>query len=328
MPNRRAFLYGATAALALVLPLATEAQQANRIPRVGILGHGTPAAAEAALRVLRDALRDLGYIEPETIVLELRGAETQDLLPQRAAELVRVNPDVILTPGTAPTQAAVRATTTIPIVMVGAGDPVQSGLITSLARPGGNVTGTADLTPELSRKQLELLTDALSRVPRVAVLWNTGSATLPAMLREVEVAADTIGARVKFHGVRAGHELDRVFSDIATDRPDALLVFSDPWMLLQLGTVADLALKRRLPAIYAYRQFAMAGGLMSYGPSFPALLKRSAVYIDKLLKGAKPTDLPVEQPTKFELVINLKTAKALGLTIPPTVLARADEVIE
>jgi putative ABC transport system substrate-binding protein len=327
MPNRRAFLYGATAA-ALALPLATGAQQAKRVPRVGILVHGTPAAAEAGLRVLRDALRDLGYIEPETILLELRGAETQDLLPQRAAELVRVNPDVILTPGTAPTQAVVRATTTIPIVMVGAGDPVQSGLITSLARPGGNVTGTADLSPELSRKQLELLKDALSRVPRVAVLWNARSAALPAMLREVEAAADTIGVRVQFHAVRAAHELDRVFSDISTDHPDALLVFSDPWMFLQLGTVADLALKRRLPAIYEYRQFAMAGGLMSYGPSLPVLLKRSAVYIDKLLKGAKPADLPVEQPTKFELVINLKTAKTLGLTVPPSLLGRADEVIE
>jgi putative tryptophan/tyrosine transport system substrate-binding protein len=249
-------------------------------------------------------------------------------LPQRAAELVGLNPDVILTPGTAPTQAAMRATTTIPIVMVGAGDPVQSGLITSLARPGGNVTGTADLTPEVSRKQLELLADALFRVPKVAVLWNTGGGALPAMLKEVEAAAKTIGARVEFHGVRAAHELDRVFSDIATDRPDALLVLSHPWMFLQLGTVADLALKSRLPAIYQYRQFAMAGGLMSYGPSLPVLLKRSAVYIDKLLKGANPADLPVEQPTTFELVINMRTAAVLGFTVPPSLLARADEVIE
>ncbi len=265
-------------------------------------------------------------------MIEYRDAEGKlERLPALAAELVALKVDVIVAPNTPAALAAKHATRTLPIVFIGAGDPVTSGLVTSLARPGGNVTGLSVLSTELVGKWLELLKQAVPGVSRVAVLWQPGAMderTDKEMQKEAEVAAQALGVRLQFVEARGPADFDRAFSDMTRARAGALTVRPAPMFISERRRLVDLAAKNRLPAVYAWREFVDAGGLMAYGPNLADLYRRAATYVDKILKGAKPADLPVEQPTKFELVINLKTAKALGLTIPPSVLARADEVIQ
>jgi putative ABC transport system substrate-binding protein len=314
-------------------PLAAEAQQAAKIARIGYLS--TNLAASPHLReAFRQGLRDLGYVEGRNVVIEYRSAEGKpERVPALAAELVALKVDLIVTAGsTLVTLAAMQATKTIPIVFTGVGDPVTSGLVTSLARPGGNVTGLSGLGPELVGKRLEQLTQAVPGVGRVAVLWRPGALgerTDKDMLTGADVAARALGVRLQFvEATRDPADFDRAFSDMTRARAGALTVLPSNMFLREHRRLVDLAAKNRLPAVYTSREFVDAGGLMSYGANFADLYRRAATYVDKILKGAKPSELPVEQPTKFELVINLQTAKALGLTIPQSVLGRADEVIQ
>jgi putative tryptophan/tyrosine transport system substrate-binding protein len=326
--DRRTFLAG-TGAVLLAAPRASEAQQAAKIARIGFLTLNmalNPQLREAFLR----GLRDLGYVEGSNVVIEYRDAEGKpERLPALAAELVALKVDVIVAPPTLAALAAKQATRTLPIVFAVA-DPVGSGLVTSLARPGGNVTGLSQLAPELVGKCLEQLTQAVPGVSRVAALWQPGAfggRTEKDMLKEAEVAARALGVRLQFVEARGPADIDRAFSDMTRARAGALTVLPSGMFNNERRRLVDLATKNRLPAVYSWREFVDAGGLMSYGVDLADLWRRAATYVDKILKGAKPADLPVEQPTKFELVINLKTAKALGLTIPPSLLQRADEVI-
>jgi putative ABC transport system substrate-binding protein len=327
--NRRTFL-GAIPLAVVTAPLAAEAQQAAKIARIGYLA---PAlAAGPVLEAFRQGLRDLGYVEGRNLVIEYRAAEGKfERLPALAAELVALKVDVIVAPPTVAALAAQQATKTLPIVFIGVADPVASGLVTSLARPGGNVTGSSNLTPELVGKCLEQLTQAVPGVSRVAVLWQPGALgerTEKDMLKEADVAARALGVRLQFVEARGPADIDRAFSDMTRARASALTVLTSAMFINERRRLADLAANNRLPAVYTWREFVDAGGLMSYGPNLADLFRRAVTYVDKILKGAKPGDLPVEQPTKFELVINLKTAKALGLTIPQSVLGRADVVIQ
>jgi putative ABC transport system substrate-binding protein len=330
--DRRRFLLTSVAGV-VVAPLATEAQQPTKIARIGYL---TTADVTTAPHHLRESflkgLRDLGYVEGRNLVIEYRSAEGKvERLPALAAELVALKVDVILAPASAHVLAAKQATRTIPIVFVNSGDPVASGLVTSLARPGGNVTGLSTLTADLMGKCLEQLPQAVPGVSRVAVLWNPGDAperTEKDMLKRAEVAGRALKMRLQFVEVRGPADLDRAFSEMTGARAGALTVLPSTTFFLERRRLVDLAAKNRLPAVYTSRDFVDAGGFMSFGPDYADLFRRAATYVDKILKGAKPGDLPVEQPTKFDLVINLKAAKALGLTIPPSLLARADQVIE
>jgi putative ABC transport system substrate-binding protein len=313
-------------------PLAAEAQQAAKIARIGWLG-ANPALGRDMQDAFLQGLRDLGYVEGRNLVIEYRDAEGKaDRLPALAAELVALKVDVIVVGGTVAALAAKQATRTLPVVFASVGDPVTSGLVTSLARPDGNVTGLSNLNVELVGKRLELLTQAVPGVSRVAVLWQPGALgerTEKDMLKAAEVAARVLGVRLQFVEARGPDDFDRAFSDMTSARAGALTVLPPANMFLrEHRRLVDLAAKNRLPAEYTSREFVDAGGLMAYGPNRADLFRRAATYVDKILKGAKPGDLPVEQATKFELVINLKTAKALGLTIPQSVLARADEVIQ
>ena len=328
--DRRAFISTLTGGL-LAAPLAAEAQPAAKVARIGFL-----ATSLAANPHLTDAfgqgLRDLGYVEGRTVVIEYRDAEGNlERLPALAAELVALKVDVIVSPNTPAALAAKQATRTLPIVFVGVGEPVASGLVSSLARPGGNVTGLSVVSPELVGKWLELLTQAVPEVSRVAVLRQPGAMderTEKDMLKGAEVAARALGVRLQFVEARSSADLERAFSDMIRERAGALTVRPAPMFVSERRRLVDLAAKNRLPAVYPWREFVDAGGLMAYGPNLADLYRRAAPYVDKILRGAKPGDLPVEQPTKFELAINLKTAKALGLTIPPSLLQRADQVIE
>jgi len=267
-------------------------------------------------------------VEGQNFAIEERWAEGRaERLPDLAADLVRLKVDVIVTGSTPGARAAKQATTKIPIIAVVVGDPVGTGLVASLARPGGNLTGLSDITVDLSAKRLELLKEVAPTASRVAVLWNPTHPTNPLQLRETQVAAQALGLTLQPVVVGSSDELERAFAAMMRERASALLVLAETLTLLHRRRLADLAAKNRLPAMYPFREQAEAGGLMSYGPSIPDMYRRAAVYVDKILKGAKPADLPVEQPTRFELVINLKTAKALRLTIPPSVLIRAEEVI-
>jgi len=315
----------------LAVPFAAEAQQAAKVARIGYL---TPniAANPHLSEAFGQGLRDLGYVEGRNVVIEYRSAEGKlERLPALAAELVALKVDVIVAPNTVAALAAKQATRTLPIVFAVAADPVTSGLVTSLARPGGNVTGLSVLAPELVGKCLELLTQAVPGVSRVAVLWQPGSLgerTEKDMLKEAEVAARALGVRPQFVEARGPADFDRAFSDMTRARAGALTVLPSNMFANERRRLVDLAAKNRLPAVYPFREFVDAGGLMSYGATLADLYRRAATYVDKILKGTKPADLPVEQPTKFEFVINLKTAKALGLTIPRSVLIRADQLIE
>ena len=328
--DRRAFLAG-TGVVLLASPLAAEAQQAAKVPRIGYLS--TNLAANPHLpEAFRQGLRDLGYVEGRNLVIEYRDAEGKlERLPALAAELVALKVDVIVTSTTVGVLAAKQATKTLAIVFAAVGDPVASGLVTSLARPDGNVTGLSALSPELIGKCLELLKQAVPRVSRVAALWEPGvlgERTDKDMLKGADVAARALGVRLQVVEVRGPADFDRAFSDMTRARAGALIVLGGTMFIIEHRRLADLAAKNRLPAVYPLRQFVDAGGLMAYGPNVADLYRRAATYVDKILKGAKPGDLPVEQPTKFELVINLKTAKTLGLTVPQSLLLRADEVIQ
>jgi putative ABC transport system substrate-binding protein len=328
--TRREFI-GTLAGGLLVAPLAAEAQQAAKIARIGYLSlnlAGNPHTREA----FRQGLRDLGYVEGRSVVIEYRDAEGKlERLPALAAELVALKVDVIVAVSTPQALAAKQATRTLPIVFATAADPVTSGLVTSLARPGGNVTGLSFLAPELVGKRLEQLKQAVPGVNRVAVLRQPGGhgeRTEKDMLKEAEVAARTLEVRLQFVEAGGPEDFDRAFSDMTRARADALTVLSSTMLFVERRHLVELAAKHRLPAVYTSREYVDAGGLMAYGPDLADLFRRTATYVDKILKGAKPADLPVEQPTKFELVINLKTAKALGLTIPQSLLGRADEIIQ
>ncbi len=330
MIERRTFIALISGGL-LAAPLAAEAQEAAKIARIGYLSHNL-AAAPHQHEAFRQGLRDLGYVEGRNFVIEYRSAEGKfERLPALAAELVALKVDVIVAAaGTLAALAAKQATRTVPIVFIAVGDPVTSGLVTSLARPGGNVTGLSLLFPELVGKCLELLTQAVPGVSRVAVLWQPGAVperTEKDLLKGADVAARALGVRPQFVKARGPADIDRAFSDMTRARAGALTVWSTPMFGSERRRLVDLAAKNRLPAVFQFREYVDAGGLMSYGPNAADLNRRAATYVDKILKGAQPADLPVEQPTKFELVINLKTAKALGLTIPQSLLQRADEVI-
>ena len=308
-------------------PLAAHAQQPGKVPRIGYLSSSSASAREEALW---QGLRELGYVEGKNIVIEYRFAKGKfDQLPDLAAELVRLEVDVIVAAATQASLAAKGVTRTIPIVMSIVSDPVGSGLIASLARPGANITGTASMTAEVVGKSLELLKETVPKLSRVAVLWNPDNAIFQAqMLRETQVAAGALGVQLRTFGARGADEFDRAFAAMTRARAGALLVLADTILILHRAPIVDFAAKSRLPAMYGTRDYAAAGGLMSYGPNYADILRRTATYVDKILKGAKPADLPVEQPTKFEFVINLKTARTLGLNIPLPLLGRADEVIE
>ncbi len=316
----------------LAAPRVTTAQPAGKMPRIGVLTPAAPPPASFSpfLDAFRQGLHALGYMEGQNCVLEYRyAAGHYQRLPALAAELVRLHVDVILA-GTAPAvQAAQHATQTIPIVMETLTDPVLAGLVTSLARPRGNITGVAGLAPELSGKRLELLQAAVPGVARVAVLVNPANPNAPAVWGETERAGRALGVHLHRLDVRDPTQLDPAFAAMVTEQPDALIVLPDPMLSMQRPQIVDFAAERRLPAMYAESQgWTEVGGLMSYGPSGAANGRRAAYYVDRILKGAKPADLPVEQLMKFELIINLKTAKALGITMPPSLLLLADEVIQ
>jgi ABC-type uncharacterized transport system substrate-binding protein len=309
----------------LVAPLATAAQPPTPVYRIGYL-LGTTREQGPYLEAFLEAMRALGYVEGQNLVMEYRAAAGHyERFPALAAELVRLPVDVLMTGNTLAALAAKQATTTIPIVMVGAGDPVGSGLVASLARPGGNITGVTSLAPDLVGKQLEFLKEMLPTVSRVAVLWEPANHAL--LVRAADVAAQALGVQLHRVEARGPEALDRAFADMTRAHAEALLVLGGNIAFEHRRRLAELATTSRLPTMHNIRPFVEAGGLMAYGPSARDLRRRAAVYVDKILKGAKPEDLPVEQPTTFELVINLKTAKALGITIPLTLLFQAEEVI-
>ncbi len=329
MMSRRRFLHTVTVSL-LAAPQAAEAQQPRKVWRIGWLSSASSSAGIARLEAFRHRLRELGYVEGQNLAIEYRWAEGRnDRLLAFAAELVRLGVDVIVTQGTLTTVAARQATTTLPIVFAVAGDPLGAGLVASLARPGANVTGFAVMGSEMAAKRLELLREVIPGVARIAVLWNSANPSSTPELRETETAARALGMQIQSVEVRDGRMLDSAFTAVARERAKAIVVLSDNMLFGQRKQIADLAAQKRLPGIAWTREFAENGGLlMVYGPDVAEMHRRAADYVDRILKGAKPADLPVERPTKFELFINLKTAKALGLTIPQSLLARADTIIE
>ena len=312
-------------------PFAAEAQQAAKIARIGYL-ETNPVTSPHVHEAFLQGLRDLGYVEGRNLVIEYRDAEGKaDRLPALAAELVALKVDVIVASGTLAALAAKQTTRTLPIVFSPAGDPVGSGLVTSLARPGGNVTGLSAFAPELVGKRLELLKQAVPGVSRVAVLWQPGAfgeRTEKDILKRAEVAGRDLHLPLQFVEARGPADFARAFSDMSIARANALTVLASNMFVSERRRLVDLAAAKRLPAVYSARELVDAGGLMSYGANLADLNRRAATYVDRILKGTKPADLPVEQPAKFELILNLKTAKALGLTIPQAVLGRADEVVQ
>ncbi|MBI4245796.1 MAG: ABC transporter substrate-binding protein [Candidatus Rokubacteria bacterium] len=303
-------------------PLVADAQPSATIPRIGLLG-------DVAWEPLRQGLRELGYVEGKNIVLESRRSEGRsERWADLAAELVRLKVDVIVIVGTPAALAAKRATTTIPIVMAVVGDPLSTGLVASLARPGGNVTGLTQLGAGLATKRLGLLKEVLPDMSRVAFLWNPANPDQHSHFNEVQAGARALGVTLQSVGVRSREELERALATMMRERPSALLMTADTVHQRHIDQIISFAAKNRLPAMYQLKENVERGGLMSYGASRPDLIRRAAVYVDKILRGAKPATLPVEQPTKFEFVINMKTAKALGLTLPPSVFLQADRVIE
>jgi putative ABC transport system substrate-binding protein len=315
--------------LLFALCMSADAQQPKNVPRIGFLGFTSLSGIAARIEAFRQGLRELGYVDGKNIVIEYRYAEGKlDRLSELAAELVRLKVDVIVTSGPSVTRAVKEATTTIPIVMGFDTDPVGNGFVASLARPGGNITGLSVVSPELSGKQLELLKEIVPKLSRVAVLGTSTNPGNAQALKETELAAGAYKVQLQNLDVLSLKDIETAFRDASKGRAGAVLVLASPIIESHRTQIADLAAKNRLPAIYYAPEFVEAGGLMSYGTSFADLFRRAATYVDKILKGAKPGDLPVEQPTKFEFIINLKAAKQIGLTIPPNVLARADKVIK
>jgi putative ABC transport system substrate-binding protein len=313
----------------LAAPLGAEGQPVTAGRQIGYVTAGSVEVEKPRLAAFQQGLRELGYSESQNIVIEPRYADGQyDRLLKLVAQLVRLRVDVLVLTSTPVVLAAKKATTTIPIVMVGIGDPVGSGLVASLAHPGGNITGNALLSPDTTRKRLQLLREAVPKVSRVAVLWNPTNAAGLRTFAEARSGARELGLTLQSLEVSQPVQFERAFAALTKERPDALIATTDPLHQGHVRRVIDFAARQRLPAMYGLREDVLAGGLMSYGANLPDLFWRAATHVDKILKGVKPSDLPVEQPTKFELVINLKTAKALGLTIPQSVLVRADEIVQ
>jgi putative tryptophan/tyrosine transport system substrate-binding protein len=315
---------------AMLLPLCSsaQAQQSKKVARIGYLSVLSPASDFARIEAFREGLRQAGYTDGQNTAIESRYAEGKlNRLPDLAGELVRLKVDVIVVGGSTATRAAKNATKEIPIVMAHGSDPVELGYVTSLARPGGNITGLTHLAPELGGKRLELLKEIIPRLSVVAVLTDPGTGGHGPQIKELEVAAPVLGLQLRPMEVRAANELESAFSGMTAGRAQALIVLQQPTLDRLRARIVDLASKNRLPAMYPNSEYVETGGLMSYAADIVAMFRRTAVYVDKILKGTKPADLPVEQPIKFEFIINLKAAKQIGLTIPPTVLARADRVI-
>ncbi len=326
--TRPAITVVALALSLLAAPLAVAGQPAGKVYRIGFLGSATASEYASRIAALRQGLRDLGYDEGKNIVIEYRWAEGRyDRLPGLAAELVGLKVDLIVTHATPGSQAAMQATTTIPIVMAVVGDPVASGLVASLARPGGNVTGSSFFVAELAAKRLEMLKEAVPRTRRVAFLLNPDNPVNRLMLSEMEPAAKSLKVELQQFAIRGPDQFESAFSAMVAWRANALSVHEDPMLIANARQIADLAATKRLPSI-GFKEYVVAGGLMAYAVDFPAFYRRAAVFVDKILKGAKPGDLPIERATRFEVVFNLKTGKALGLKIPPSVLVLATELIE
>jgi putative tryptophan/tyrosine transport system substrate-binding protein len=326
--DRRTFI-GSLACIPFARPLDAVAQQAGKVWRIGFLAGGARPPDGAPPAALRQALQELGYMDGTSISYVGRWAEAKkDRLPGLAAELVGLKVDLIVTFGGAAAEAAKEATSTIPIVIVYAGDPVGTGLIASLARPGGNISGITDQATELSAKRLELLKEAMPNASRVAVLWNAGDRAMTLRYQEIEKAARMLGVTIRPLGVREPDDFDVAFSAMTRERPDALLLITDALTNLNRKRILDFAATHRVPAMYEFGSLVREGALMSYGSDLGDSFRRAAVYVDKILKGAKPSELPVEQPNRYYLLVNLKTAKALGLAIPQSLLLRADEVIQ
>ncbi|MGH7341076.1 MAG: ABC transporter substrate-binding protein [Candidatus Rokuibacteriota bacterium] len=327
MVNRRRVL-GALSLGLLVAPGFGHAQP-PRLFRIGFLGNSTAALEANLVEPFRDGLRELGYEEGRNIRIEYRWAEANyERFPALINELIALNVDVIVAAGTPPALAVKKTTASVPMVAVAIGDPVGTGVVASLARPGGNITGLTSIAADLEGKRLELLRQVLPELSHVAVLWNPLSPFSVVAEREAQAAARTLRMKVSSLGVRTSQELDDALATFARERPGALLVVADRVFLHNRSRIVSVSAQLRLPGVYAYRELVEAGGFMSYGPSYADMHRRAATYVDKILKGAKPGDLPIERPRKFELIINLKTAKALGLTIPPSLLVRADQIID
>ena len=313
----------------LVLSSSAEAQQAGKIPRIGFQGNSTAELEANLIEPFRAGLRELGYVEGKNILIEWRWAEGKyERFPTLIAELIASKVDLIVTAGTPASLAVKKATTSIPLVMIAVGDPVATGLVASLAQPGGNITGLTSISAEMEGKRLELLREVVPKISHIAVFWNAASPIQVIQEKETRLAAQAMKMKMLSLGVRAADEFDNAFATIIKERPDALVVLADRLFLHNRVRLMDFATKNRLPGVHAYVELVEAGGLMSYGPSYSGMHRRAAYFVDKILKGAKPGELPVERPAKFELVINLKAAKQIGLTIPQSVLYRADKLIK
>ena len=310
-------------------PLAAGAQQASTVARIGLLSPFSPSTAAVWHKSFRQGLRDLGWVEGKNINIEYRYADgREDRLPDLATDLVRLKVNVIVTTVNTDTLAAKNATRTIPIVMASAGDPVGGGLVKSLARPGGNITGLSQIAPDLAGKRLQLLKEIIPRLARVAVLWNPQGTTSPIAWREIQLPAQELSVKLQSLPITSPNDFDKAFEDATQAHVDALIIMPDPLFAGNLIRLAELSTKSRIPSMFHLREYADHGGLIVYGVDRTDQFYRAAAYVDRILKGTNPAELPIEQPTKFELVINLKTAKALGLTVPPALLTSADEVIE
>jgi len=323
--RRREFIAALSAAA--TWSLAAPAQE--KIPRVGFMGNSTAALEANLVGAFREGLRELGYEEGRNIVIEYRWADGQyERFPALVAELIAAKVDVIVTAGTPAALAVKKTTTTVPLVMVAVGDPVGTGLVPSLARPDGNLTGLSSVAPDLEGKRLELLREIVPSVSHIAVFFNSLNPFHVASMRQAQAAGKILGIKVQQHDIRKSEDLDRAFAALRKERPDALLILADRVFLHNRQRMMDFTEEQRLPNVNAYKELVEAGGLMSYGPSYEDMHKRAAIYVNKILKGTKPGNLPIEQPTKFTLVVNLKAAKALGISMPAAVISRADEVIE
>ena len=317
------------AVLFFVAPLAAGAQPAGKVHRIGFLGNSTAALEAHLVGPFREGLRELGHVEGQNIVIEYRWAEGKyERFPALIAELLTERVEVIVTAGTPASLAVKKATTSVPLVMVAVGDPVDTGLVASLARPGGNITGLTSTAEELEGKRLELLREVIPKLSHIAVLWNPENPTLLAALKEMRAAAQVLRIKLQVLEVRTSGELEETFKAMTRERPGALRVMGDRLFLHNRQRIMAFAAQQRLPVVPVHAEFVEAGGLFSFGPSYPGMHRRAAYFVDRILKGARPADLPVERPTKFELIVNLKAAKALGLKIPPSLLQRADQVIE
>jgi putative ABC transport system substrate-binding protein len=327
--TKRAFVLFCSLMTVLLITGLVEAQQSNKVPRIGYVDAGSPATTGHRAEAFVQGLRDLGYVEGQNILIEYRWAGGKlERLPAFVEDIVRLKVDVIVSSATPAIRLAKEQTSTIPIVMAGVTDPVGVGFVTSLSHPGGNITGLTHLSPDLSGKRLELLKEVVPRLRRVAVLWNPDHPGQPAAFKDTRVAAQALKVTVISIETRNKEEIERALSGIGKERPQGLFELPDPLTFFNRELITQFAAKHKLPAMYSFREYVDAGGLMSYGTSFPDLFRRAATFVDKILKGARPADLPVEQPMKFEFVINLKAAKQIGLAIPPNVLARADKVIK